>query len=133
MRKSTFSATVAIAATLSLPAQAEKFNCTFFGAGVPPSAGCPIDSSGPWTTCTHAFSGSLNATCKGGYNLIRCIIHAGPFPADVEQQPSASGASPLLPAPGMFAGGIAEASTRLLKVGYREGRGAPEFDAQCAR
>src|ERR1700730_17748073 len=112
MRKSTISVAVAIVAALSLPAQAAKFNCIFYGTGIPPSPACSIDSSDP-KRCERQYSGNLTGTCFGGGNLIRCIFHTDPLPVNFQQDFAVSGPVPLLSAPGLLAGGVAEGSTKL--------------------
>src|SRR5436190_1420039 len=132
MRKSTLPVAAAIVAALTLPAHAAKFSCMFYGTGIPPSPRCIIDTANPNLKCEHKYSGNVTGTCFGDPgNHIRCIFHTDPLPADVQQTFTASSAAPLLSAPGLLAGGVAEASTKLLLAGYKENRAAPEFDAQC--
>lgn len=131
MRKSIIPVSFAIVAALSLPAQAAKFNCVFYGTGIPPTSGCPIDSSDATKICEHQFPGNVKSTCFGGGNLIRCVFHTDRLPADFQKDIDTSGPVPLVAAPGMLAGGLAEASTKLLLGAYKESRATPEFDAQC--
>lgn len=131
MHKSTFPAAIAICAALSFPAHAAKFNCVFYGTGIPATPACTIDSADPSKKCEKAYAGSVTGTCSGGNNLIRCIFHTDPLPANFQNDIAVSGPVPLLSAPGLLAGGVVEASTKLFLAGYKENRAAPEFDALC--
>jgi hypothetical protein len=59
MRKSTVSAALAIVATLSLPANAAKYTCTFSQASAPLKQ-CSID---PTTTCRQDYPHNLVGLC----------------------------------------------------------------------
>src|SRR5438105_1069079 len=120
MRKSPISIAVAIVAALSAPAHAGKFSCVFYGTGIPPTPVCSIDSSNPNLKCENTFPGNLMATCADGGNLIRCLFHTDRLPAEAQQEITASSRVPFLAAPGLLAGGVAEASTKLLLAGYKE-------------
>ena len=122
---------IAIVATLSLPAQAANYNCIFYGTGIPASPACSIDSSDLSKNCVHQFPGNVKSTCFGGGNW--CLFHTSPLPADFQRDFTAAGPAALLAAPGMLAGGVAEASTQLLLAEYKESSAAPEFDARCDR
>lgn len=65
MRKSIIPMAVAIVSALSLPAQAAKFNCTFYQNSNPVSSACPIDSAGTAKPCMHKYSATLFGTCTG--------------------------------------------------------------------
>ena len=130
MRKSVILAAIAIVSTLSLPAHAAKFSCIFYGTGIPASPACSIDSGGS-ARCERKFPGNVTGTCLGRGNAIACIFHTDPLPSNFEPDLTVPSRAPFLAAPGLVAGGVAEASTRWLLAGYKENRTAPEFDALC--
>jgi hypothetical protein len=129
MRKLAISGAIAFVTAASAPAYAAKFSCVFYGTGIPVTPACSIDSADASKQCSFKYPGNVTGTCYGGGNLIRCLFHTSPLPA--AQELTISGPVPLLPAAGMLAGGVAEASTKLLLAGYKESQAAPEFDALC--
>jgi hypothetical protein len=130
MRKSVIPVAFAIVAALSLPAQAAKFNCTFYQNGNPVSSACPVDSAGTAKPCTHKYSATLFGTCTGAGGQIGCIFSSEQLAAERDFFGAANSRT-LSAGPGLLAGAIVEASTKRLLAGYKENQSTPEVDAVC--
>ncbi|MGJ5050291.1 hypothetical protein ACQR18_19790 [Bradyrhizobium oligotrophicum] len=146
MRKSIIPAAAAIAATLSFPAQAAKYTCSFAQANQPVGSPCVIDPTTTTTSCQRNFGGgNLVGLCAAGKTdddkteALLCVIGVPASVAEVNkslmEQNSADALKILAEKPGFAAQDIVifptQARPSLSALLYRETQSAPVLSAAC--
>jgi hypothetical protein len=145
MRKSTLPVAAAIIATLSLPAQAAKYTCTFTQNGSQIGSPCNIDPMTTTTSCQQSLGGNLLGLCAAGKSeddkqeALLCVFGVPATIAEaakgLEAQSSMAAVGALAQKPGFAAQNYAVFATQtrplLEALLYRENQSSPVLAAAC--
>jgi hypothetical protein len=145
MRKSILPVAIAIISTISFPAHAAKYTCTFSQGSSPIGSPCNIDPTTTATSCQQSLGGNLLGLCAAGKSeddkqeALLCVFGVPETITDAAKglgaQNSMAAVGALAQKPGFAAQNYTVFATQtrplLDALLYRETQTSPVFAAAC--